>query len=199
MKIQLQSFQCRVTTLVLMLALSLVSIGAGPCTPSKKTIEQTAEAAKDIGGGTRDVIKAVGEAYRKDLITIEQKDRWADLLGQISRGGKQGVEALDVFIKAGLTELPADKAAALNRVFSDGVVAPFLQLIGEIAKLSDAQSAAIRAAIAGLRTTILILSSRIGRNDVINKIYAAPWNPVLAYNPVGKMPALPALPGGAYV
>lgn len=147
---------------------------------SSKTLQQAAEAAKDIGGGTRDVIKAVREAYEKGLITKEQKDHFADLLGSIARGGKKGVDVIDALFKSGVTDLTADKASLLNKAFSDEVIAPFLELITDIAKLSDSQSMAIRAAIAGLRTTILLLSQRIGRNDVIEQINAAPWKPYVA-------------------
>ena len=173
----------KLTTMALIAALSLVSIGAGPCTPSKKTIEQTAETAKDLGGGTRDAIAAVRKAWEKKLITLEQKDQWADWLGEIARGGKKGVDVLDKLVKSGATIIPADTSALLNKIFSDEVVAPFLKFLTDIGKLDEAQSAAIRAAVAGLRTTILLLSTRIGRNDLKGQIESAQWKPMLAMTP----------------
>lgn len=134
--------------------------------PKDKSFKTVAEAAKDIGGGTRDVIKAVGEAYDKGLITTAQKDKFADLLRAIARGGKKGVDVLDTIQKAGLTEVPADKQQALNLVFSDEVITPYLTLLTELGKLSETQSAAIRAALVVVRTAILLLSNKLGRNDV---------------------------------
>lgn len=144
------------------------------------TVKAAAEAAKDIGGGTRDAIKAVGEAYRKGLITLAQKDKLADLLLLIAKGGQKGVDAIERLQNDGFTELPADRAALLNKLFSDEVVAPFLKLLTEIGALTDSQSIAIRAAVATLRTTILLLSQKIGREDAIKKIEAAPWREVVA-------------------
>lgn len=138
------------------------------CGPKK--IGSVAEAAKDIGGGTRDVIKAVRSAWEQKLITTEQKDRLADLLAAIGRGGQKGVDVIAALQASGVDEIPKDKAALLNKVFSDEVISPFLQLLTELGKLSDESSSAIRAALISLRAAILLLSSRIGRTDVIAQI-----------------------------
>lgn len=137
-----------------------------PACDGKKALSESAEAAKDIGGGTRDAIKAVRQAWEQKLITTEQKDKFADLLGAIARGGQKGVAAIDALEKSGVTELTADHRAQLDTLFSDGVITPFLEMITEIAKLSPTSSVAIRAAIATLRTAILLLSQKVGRNDV---------------------------------
>ena len=49
-------------------------------------------------------------------------------------------------------------------------MAPFLQLLTDVAKLTDEQSAAIRVSLASLRTIILIFSQKIGRADVIDQV-----------------------------
>jgi hypothetical protein len=148
----------------------VVTQTACPGSNNPKTLKTVAEAAKDIGGGTRDVIKAIGEAYDKGLITLAQKDKFADLLIAISRGGKKGVDVIAAIQQSGLSEVPADKQQTLSLIFSNEVVAPFLLLLTELGKLSEANSAAIRAALVGLRTAILLLSNKIGRNDIPREI-----------------------------
>jgi hypothetical protein len=143
-------------SLSLILILCLFMAGC----PQKTAMEKAAETAKDVAGSTRDVIKAVGEAYASGLITLEQKDRYADLLIKISQGGKEGVAILDTLTVATATP---DKWQLLNTVFGEKVVSPFLTLITEIGKLSPNQSAVIQIAIASLRTIILRLSDAFGR------------------------------------
>lgn len=161
----------KLTSLVLTVAIFLSATAYGPCN-KQNSLQVAAEAAKDIGGGTRDVIKAVDEAFEKKLITIEQKDRLADILIAMSKGGQKGVDAIDALEKSGVTTLSGPKAEALSKLFTDDVVAPFLNLLTELGKLSDSQSAAIRAALISVRTAIVLLSSKIGRADIIKQIEA---------------------------
>lgn len=134
------------------------------CTPHQ--LSQTAEAAKDIGGGVKDTVKAVAEAYHQGLITLAQKDKLADLLAQIARGGDKGVDAIEALQRAGVTNPNANQRAVLNHLFDDAVIAPFLQLLTELGKLSPDSSIAIRTALAAVRTAILLFSQKVGRNDI---------------------------------
>jgi hypothetical protein len=171
---QIDTERSKVLALVLMLALvSLPITGCG----GEKTLSQAAEAAKDIGGGTRDVIKAVGEAYDKKLITLEQKDRLADTLKSIAKGGQKGVDAIELLQKQGVENPTPEQSRLLMTIFDNDVIAPFLNLLTDLSKLSPSSSATIRAALASVRTAILLLSSRIGRADVIRQIEARKvWN-----------------------
>lgn len=166
----------KVLSLALVLVLLPSTLAFGPCN-SPKTLSVAAEAAKDIGGGTRDVIKAVGDAYQAKLITLEQKDKYADLLKKIAQGGQRGVDAIEDLQNAGVTNPNAEQSNLLRRIFDDDVVTPFLELLTEIGKLSESSSIAIRAAMASVRTAIVLLSSKIGRSDVIRAIEAREvWN-----------------------
>lgn len=169
--------QSKLLSITLTIAVFLCASGFGPCN-KQKSLEVAAEAAKDIGGGTRDVIKAVGDAYYKKLITLEQKDRLADALSAIARGGQKGVSAIEALDKAGVTTMSGSDAEALSRIFTDEVVAPFLELLTELGKLSASSSAAIRAALVSVRTAIVLLSSKIGRANIIRQIEAREviWN-----------------------
>ena len=161
------------------LILVLVLGGVAPMSGcgGEKQLSQAAEAAKDIGGGTRDVVKAVSEAYQKGLLTLPQKDRFADLLKAIARGGQKGVAVIEALQKAGVSELNGDQRKQLTVIFDDDVVAPFLELLQELGKLSESSSVAIRAALVSVRTAIVLLSNRIGRTDVIEAIAAREvWN-----------------------
>lgn len=154
----------------LILVLSVPTFGFNKCGDPKQ-IKQVAEAAKDIGGGTRDVIKAVDTAYDQKLLTRDQKDKLADLLIAIAKGGENGVNVIAALEALGAETVPPDQQQILTAIFDDQVIAPFLQLLTELANLSPASSVAIRAALVGLRGAILLLSQRIGRNDVIDAIH----------------------------
>lgn len=166
---------------VLAVALTVVllpsTLAFGPCN-RQSTLNAAAEAAKDIGGGTRDVIAAVGQAYQANLITLEQKDKYADLLKKIAQGGQKGVDAIELLHNQGVKEPTAEQSNLLRKIFDDDVIAPFLEMLTEIGKLTDTQSAVIRAAMASVRTAIVLLSSKIGRSDVIKAIEAREvrWN-----------------------
>jgi hypothetical protein len=164
---------------VQVLVLALVLGGVAPLAGcgGEKTLAQAAEAAKDIGGGTRDVIKAVGEAYQKGLLTLAQKDRLAALLKAIAKGGEKGIDAIEALQKTQASTLTSDQRQQLTRIFDDEVVTPFLQLLQELGTLSGDASVAIRAALVSVRTAIVLLSSRIGRADTIKAIEAREvWN-----------------------
>jgi hypothetical protein len=166
----------RVLATVLTMVLLPSTLAFGPCNKTK-TLSQAAEAAKDIGGGTRDVIKAVSDAYKVGLISLEQKDKYADLLKLIAQGGQKGVDAIEALQKQAVEIPTPDQSRLLMKIFDDDVVAPFLTFLTEIGKLSEGSSVAIRAALASVRTAIVLLSSRIGRVDVIRSIQAREvWN-----------------------
>ena len=161
----------KLISLTLTLAVFLSASAYGPCN-KQNSLEAAAEAAKDIGGGTRDVIRAVGEAYDKKLISLEQKDRLADILIAISKGGQKGVDAIELLHQQGVEDPTPDQSRLLMKIFDDDVVAPFLTLLTELGKLSDTQSAAIRAALISVRAAIVLLSSKVGRADMIKRIEA---------------------------
>lgn len=150
-----------VFALPLIAVIVFAQLACGP-----KQLQSAAEAAKDLGGATRDTIAAVSKAYAQNLITLEQKDKLADILSVIARGGQKGVDAIDALNKSGVTTLSGSNAIALNKLFDTEVVTPFLQLLTEIAGLSASASAAIQVSIASLRTILLLFSQKIGRADV---------------------------------
>lgn len=152
-------------TLIALLVFS--QLACGP-----KQLQAAAEAAKDLGGATRDSIAAVSKAYTQNLITLAQKDKLADILSVIAKGGQKGVDAIDALNKSGVTTLSGGNAIALNKLFDAEMVTPFLRLLNEIAGLSASASAAIQVSIASLRTILLLFSQKIGRTDVERTINA---------------------------
>lgn len=160
----------KLAAVALIAVLSLSAATQTAC--GEKRLSQAAEAAKDIGGGTRDVIRAVGQAYDQKLIILEQKDKFADLLSLIAKGGQKGVDAIELLHQQGIKSPTTEQSRLLMKIFDDDVIAPFLQLLTELGKLSDESSVAIRAALISVRTAILLLSSKIGRSDVIRRVEA---------------------------
>lgn len=124
-----------------------------------------AESEKDLAKDIQFALTAVREAWEKKLITTEQKNKFAHLLGQIAVGDQKAVEVTASLKAAGATD-----TSALNLIFNDQVIAPFLNVLTELGKLTPEGNAAIRAALAGVRTTILLFSQKVGRVDVIDQI-----------------------------
>jgi hypothetical protein len=167
----------RSKVLAILLSLCLLSTVATQTACGEKQLSQAAEAAKDITGGTRDVIKAVGQAYQAKLITLAQKDQLADLLEKILNGSEKGITAIELLHKQGVETPTTEQRSALSKIFDNEVIAPFLEILTELGKLSDSQSVAIRAALVTMRTAIVLLSNKIGRADVIRAIEAREvWN-----------------------
>jgi hypothetical protein len=137
------------------------------CSPKQKAdaLKTAAESEKDLAKDVQFALTAVEKAWHQKLITTDQKNRLAHLLGQIASGDQKAIEATIALQAAGSLD-----TSELSTILNDQVVAPFLNVLTEIGKLTPDSSAAIRAAIAGIRTTILLLSQKIGRNDVIEKI-----------------------------
>jgi hypothetical protein len=155
-----------------MLPVGIVGVSVTQTSCKETDLGKTAEAAKDIGGEVRDLVDAVGKAYTQKLITLAQKDKFADLLAAVARGGQKGVDVIVALQQQGVKVPNADQRSQLNKVFDDDVIAPFLTFLTELGKLSDDSAIAIRAAMASVRTAILFFSSRVGRTDVIDKINA---------------------------
>lgn len=165
------------TSAPILVPVAVTGLAVSQTSCKENDLQKSAEAAKDIGGGTRDVIKAVGDAYQAKLITLEQKDRLADILKKIAQGGQKGVDAIEFLQKQGITTPTSEQRINLSKIFDDDVVAPFLNLLTELGKLSESANATIRTAMVSVRTAIVLLSSRIGRNDVIEAIKAREvWN-----------------------
>jgi hypothetical protein len=158
--------------LPLILPVSVVSLSIAQTSCKESDLKKTAEAAKDLGGEVRDLIDAVGQAYSKGLITLAQKDRFADLLGSVARGGIHGVDVIEALQAQGVKVPNATQRQQLNRIFDDEVITPFLSFLTEIGKLSDDSAIAIRTAMSSVRAAILLFSSRVGRDDIKRKIEA---------------------------
>jgi hypothetical protein len=162
---------------VSLIPILLVVMAIGPISPpacdSKRALDEAAEAAKDIGGGVRDVTAAVGQAYDKQLITLAQKDRLADILIRISQGGQQGVETIAALHAAGVTDIDGQHRIELDAIFTNAVVGPFLELLTEIGRLPTDANLAIRASLPAVRSAILLFSRKISRGDVERQIHAA--------------------------
>jgi hypothetical protein len=125
--------------------------------PKETVLRRAAKASYSLSGLTVDVINATGKAYAAQLINLETKDRLARHLKTISIGGERFNQTLKRYAEEG-TEIPADKLLILNKIFSEEVVAPFLEVLNAIKLLSPEQSAYLNSAINGLRAAILIIS-----------------------------------------
>lgn len=128
--------------------------------PKETAVRRAAKASYSLSGLTVDAINATGKAYAAEIIDLRTKDKMANALKTISIGGKRFNQTLEIFVReSGAGELPPDKLAFLNKIFSDEVVTPFLEVLQTMKVLSPAQSDYLHVAIAALRSAILVISN----------------------------------------
>lgn len=129
--------------------------------PKETAVRRSVKASYELSGLTVDVINATGKAYANGLISLETKDKLADSLKILSVGGKRFNQALDLVIRESggdETKVPMDKIQMLNKLFSDEVVAPFLQVLQSLKLLSPEKARQLHITIAALRTAVLTIS-----------------------------------------
>lgn len=155
------------TSLALCAALlfSSLSVACG-----KQTMQKAAEAVKDVNGGVLDTTRAVAKAYHQGLITIEKKDRLADLLIKLAKGGEKATGVLVALNKEFPDgNLPADRWTLLNKLLDDELISVFLDVLTELTALTPATADLIRIAMAGVRSAILILAGIFGRRTAVER------------------------------
>lgn len=121
------------------------------------------EVSRDLALSTREVIKASHEAYLQGSLTLEQKDRIAELLKGVAEGGKRGTEMIKALNAQGMCLFPDVTSAEISKLFSEEVIAPYLQLESELSKLPDTCTAPIRASLESVRMSLLLASKRQNR------------------------------------
>lgn len=129
--------------------------------PQETVVRRAAKASYELSGLTVDVINAVGKAYANNLIDIRTKDDLANKLKTLSVGGMKFNQLLESALKdanGDETKVTPDKIQNLNKVFSDDVVMPFLEILQLAKVISPANVNYLHSAIAALRTAILTIS-----------------------------------------
>lgn len=144
------------------LLLSLLVIGSMiflMACPKESAVRRAAKASYSLSGLTIDAANATAKAYNAGLITFQTKDKIANALKTMAVGGKYFNQTLEKFISESGAELPADKIAMLNKIFSDEVVTPFFEILQSLKFLSADKADYLRSAINALRSTVLAISS----------------------------------------
>ncbi|MEO6390819.1 MAG: hypothetical protein ABIP75_03145 [Pyrinomonadaceae bacterium] len=139
---------------------------------AKVSIQAAAEASKDLGGGTRDVIKAVRQAYEKNLISLELKNKLADGLGLIATGGLHGTQVIDALnneFGGDINRVPSEVWTNAAKLFDDEVVRPFLDLLRDLNTITPGQSLSIRIALSAVRSAILTIAVVFGRQNSLDR------------------------------
>lgn len=150
--------------------------------PSKKTaVREAVTASYSLSGLTVDGIAATAKAYNAGIIDTPTKDRIANALKTIATGGKRFNQILDKYAAEAADKnemIPADKMEILNKIFSDEVVAPFLEVLQSMKILSADKAEYLRSAINALRAVILTIQNGFSSLKAENqfsevKIYVA--------------------------
>lgn len=156
--------------LLLMFLIPTVAFASG-CPTKKSQLEKAAKASFQVSGLTIDVLKATRKAYEENLIDLDTKNKMADSLKLLALGG----EAFNNAVKGAVNEygasgkIPLSKYQELNVLFSNQVVAPFLQISTESGLLSNTKATYLRVAIMALKATIVTIGKGFS-NSVAEKI-----------------------------
>lgn len=141
--------------LLLIYSLSLVAC------PKRNVVESAARASYRLTGITANLIETVGAEYKAGIITTGTKNKLAGALAALSRSEL-------VFIKAAAEvdrihkqfgQIPLDQLNFLNKLFSEQIVAPFLEILKILIPVNSEK---ILAAVSVLRSTILFISNSFG-------------------------------------
>jgi hypothetical protein len=168
----MRPFKIFLTALVVLFALIVTAC------PKDTAIHKAAKASYELSGITRDVIAATDKAYTQHDISLALKNKLAGELVLIAAGGKRFNE-----IATGVNNIntiSTDKLQILNTILSNEIAGPFLSILQDISVLSLPQAVALKAALATLRTAILLISQVISENTY-QRVLAAPIRGINAY------------------
>lgn len=130
--------------------------------PKKSEAKKAAELSYQFSGLVLDLAKAAEKAFDSGLITLAQKDSAVTLI----RGMNTGAKSFNVLATelAASSEAPApDKLAVLNRILSNEVITPFL----EVLKLFTGVNVPfVTEAISAIRIAILTISGTLSEFGV---------------------------------
>ncbi|HEX8637124.1 MAG TPA: hypothetical protein VF692_03600, partial [Pyrinomonadaceae bacterium] len=76
--------------------------------PKETAVRNFAKASYSLSGLTVDTISATTKAYNEQIIDLRTKDKMADALKIIQKGGKRFNQTLELFVRESGQELPAD-------------------------------------------------------------------------------------------
>jgi hypothetical protein len=138
--------------------IEVIDIAAGfPKKASTHVVRELAEASLIIGRVTGDVIEAVTNAWRDQLISLEQKDRLADLLGQISKAGQQSMAILQGFVDQNLLVVSEGQGGELSALLSNEILKPYVELYSEVCDLPDGIAGEIKVTLRNARASLLLI------------------------------------------
>lgn len=138
--------------------------------PKESAVKNAAKASYSLSGLTVDIAVAAARAYNAQIITLDTKDKIAGYLKTISIGGKRFNNTLLIFARQSGPELPEDRLAVLNKIFSDEVVAPFLEVLQSLKILPASRADYLRTAINALRAAVLVISSGFTAVGIENRM-----------------------------
>jgi len=143
------------------MVLVAASISQTAC-PQETAVNKAAKASYQFSGLTKDVVNAVSRAYDSNIISKSQKDKIADKLIIIARSGGQLNQILAGINKTtGPTE---SQLSTINRVLSQEIAGPFLEIIETLGAVGSSQAAYLRTALSALRTAILVVSAVVSQD-----------------------------------
>lgn len=140
-------------TIIVLFSLFLIT-----ACPSPPTIEKAKSASAKLAGIADTGVNLTRTLYRRDVISLEQKDRVADAFIKLAKSG--------VFFDKTVRELeniytdshpPRDKLSELIVLFNSGIVADFITLLTTLRVIS-ADGKFVRT-IELMKTSILLIAS----------------------------------------
>ena len=153
---------------LLMFCLLAITLPTTAC-PSVTTIQKAVNAADQIDVMTQSVVSATETAFSENLISVEQKQLISPKMQTLAKGSAAfKLAALALKTEYGKTEIPPGKLAALNALFSDTVVVPFLDVLKDLKLVRNVTQ--IVSALGIIRVAVLTISQAFGKTEIVSLV-----------------------------
>jgi hypothetical protein len=174
-------------TAFLIMAVFTVGVVTTGCPRERadSNIRKAAKASFELAGVTNDTVTAVGRAYTDGIISLEQKDRLADKLVILAKGGKTFNAAVRKAAEVYSTDVdpPPSEIDLLIALFDSDVISPFLEFLAAVGGINAPPYLA--TAVEMIRNVVLQIARGFGREretETRLKIAAVPAETVFYFN-----------------
>jgi hypothetical protein len=127
------------------------------------SVKKAAKTSYQFAGLVNDLSKATDQAYDEGLLSLGLKDAAVVSLKKLNAGSKS-FNGLVTAMAASNAEPSPSEVAALSKLLSDEVVAPFLNLLKDLGAIAAEKAAYLRDALSALRIAILTIAQAVADN-----------------------------------
>lgn len=154
-----------ITTASLIWLMLVTLITSGCPKSSKSALEDGFSASVRVSSYGADVTKAFTELRRDGAISKEFFDSAISKLEKISIAGRKVHDQLERYIQQYPDgNVPSEEFKPLSLIFNADIYTPFIELLGTVGGMSQANQIILQVAMAGLKTAIFTIKRLMNRH-----------------------------------